>query len=81
MDHHSGREHASLQPPPLNTVVQHRPVIVADVSSLTTKAPPVMLNLDDNNSSLNKTYIEPDWLNTADHLAPWPKDILNCTDF
>jgi len=59
MDDHSGLKHTSSQPPPPPTVVQHRPVIRADVSSTTTKAPPAMLNLDDNYTSSDEAYIEP----------------------
>ena len=69
MDNHSGPKCMSSQPPPPPTVVQHRPGIMPDVSSPTTKAPPAMLNLDDNYSSLDKVYIEPAGSITADHSA------------
>jgi hypothetical protein len=59
MDNHSGPKRTSSQPPPPPTVVQHRPVIVPDVSLLTSEAPPAMLNLEDNYSSSNEAYIEP----------------------
>jgi hypothetical protein len=39
------------------------------VSSPTTEAPPAMLNLDDNYSSLDEAYIEPAGLIMADHSA------------
>jgi len=69
MDNHSGPKRTSSQPPPPPTVVQHRPVIVPDVSSLTTEAPPTMLNLDDNYSSSDEAYIELAGLITAGHSA------------
>jgi len=69
MDNHSGSKRSSSQPPPPPTVVQHRPVIIPDVSSLTTEAPPAIINLDDNYSSLYKAYIEAAWSITAGHLA------------
>ena len=76
MDNHSGPKRTSSQPPPPPTVVQHRPVIMPDVSSLTTEAPPAMLNLDDNYSSSDEAYIEPAGLITAGHLAKWRKNTL-----
>jgi hypothetical protein len=50
-------------------VVQHQPVIIPDVSSSTTEAPPAMLSLDDNYSSSGKAYIELAGSITADHSA------------
>jgi len=76
MDNHSGPKHTFSQLPPPPTVVQHRPVIMSDVSSLTTEAPPAMLILDDNYSSLDEAYIEPAGLITAGHLAKWRKKTL-----
>jgi hypothetical protein len=69
MDDHSGPKCISSRPPPLPTVVQHWPVIIHDVSSPTTEAPPAMLNLDDNYSSSDKAYIEPARSIMADYLA------------
>ena len=77
MDNHSGPKRTSDQPPPPPTVVQHRPVIVPDVSSLTTEAPPAMLNLDNNYSSSDKVYIEPAGSITAGHSATRCKKPLN----
>ena len=68
MDNHSGPKYASSQPPP-PTVVPHRPVIVPDVSSFTTEAPPAMLNLDKDYSPADEAYIEPAGSTTADHSA------------
>ena len=76
MDNHSGPKRPSSQPPPPPTVVQHRPVIVPDVSSLTTEAPPAMLNLDDNYSSTDEVYIEPAEAITAGHSAKQRKKTL-----
>ena len=71
----------ALRPRNLNVnylppVVQHRPVIIPDVSSLTTEAPPAMLNLDDNYSSLDEAYIEPAGSITAGHSAKRRKKML-----
>jgi hypothetical protein len=60
-------------------VVQHQPVIIPDVSSPTTEAPPAMLNLDDNYSSSDEAYIEPAGSITADHSAQRHKKILKKT--
>jgi len=77
MDDHSGPKRTSSQPPPPPpTVVQHRPDIIADVSSPTTEAPPAMLNLDDNYSSSDEAYIEPAGSITPDHSAKWHKKTL-----
>ena len=76
MDNHSGPQRTPSQPPPPPTVVQHRTVIVPDVSSLTTEAPPAMLNLDDNYSSSDEAYIEPARSITAGHSAKWHKKTL-----
>ena len=77
MGDHSGPKCTSSQPPPLPTVVQHRPVIIADVSSPTTEAPPAMLNLDNNYSSSDEAYIEPAEAITADHSALGCKKMLH----
>jgi len=69
MDNHSGPKRTSSQPPPPPTVVQHRPVIIHDVFSLTTEAPPAMLNLDDDYSSSDEAYIEPAEVISAGHSA------------
>jgi len=76
MDNHSGPKRTTSQPPPPPTVVQHRPVIVPDVSSLTTEAPPAMLNLDNNYSSSDEAYIEPARSITAGHSAKGRKKTL-----
>jgi hypothetical protein len=76
MDNHSGPQGTSSHQPPPTTVVQHRPVIVPDVSSLTTKAPPAMLNLDDKYSSSDEAYIEPARTIIAGHSAKWRKKIV-----
>ena len=85
MDDHSGPKRTSYRPPSPPTVVQHRPVIIPDVSSPTTEAPPEMLNLDDNYSSSDDAYIEPAGSITADHSAnrrnkTLKKPIQNSTD-
>ena len=46
------------------------------MSSPTTEAPPAMLNLDDNYSSLDKEYIGPAVLIPADQSAKWRKNTL-----
>jgi len=77
MDNHSGPKRTSSQPPPPPTGVQHQPVIIPDVSALTTEAPPAMLNLDDNYSSSEEAYIEPAGSITAGHSAkPRKKMVL-----
>jgi hypothetical protein len=76
MDDHSGLKRTSSQPPPPPTVVQHQPVIISDVSSPTTEAPPAMLNLDNNYNSSDKAYIEPAGSITADHSAKRHKKTL-----
>jgi len=76
MDNHSGPKRTSSQRPPPPTVVQHRPVIIPDVSSLTTEAPPAMLNHDDNYSSSDEAYIEPAGLITACHSAKQRKKTI-----
>jgi hypothetical protein len=58
MDNHSGPKCTSSQTPPPPTVVQHCPGIIPDGSSLSTEAPPAILDLDDNNSSSDAAYIE-----------------------
>jgi hypothetical protein len=74
MDSHSGPKRTSSQPPPTPTVVQHLPVIVPDVFSLTTEAPPAMLNPDNNYSSSDQAYIEPAGSIIAGHLAKPPQN-------
>jgi hypothetical protein len=69
MDDHCGPKRTSSQSTPPPTGVQDRPVIVADVSSPTNKAPPSMLNLDDNYSSSDEEYFDPASSLKADHLA------------
>jgi hypothetical protein len=76
MDNHSGAKCTFSQPPPPPTVVQHRPVIIPDVSLLTTEAPPAMFNLNDNYSSSDEAYIEPGRLITAGHSAKRRKKML-----
>jgi len=76
MDNHSGPKRTSSQPPPPPTVVQHQLVIIPDVSSLTTEAPPAILNLDNDYSSSDEAYIEPAWSITAGHLAKRHKKTL-----
>jgi len=76
MDNDSGPKHSSSQPPPPPTVVHHRPVIIPDVSSLTTEAPPAMLNLDDDYSSSDEAYIEPAGSITAGHSVKQCKKAL-----
>jgi hypothetical protein len=76
MDDHSGQKHTSCRPPLPPTVVQHRLVIIPDVSSPTTEAPPAMLNLDDNYSSSDEAYIEPARSITADHSVKRCKKTL-----
>ena len=66
----------SSQPPPPPTVVQQRPVIIRDVSSLTTEAPPAMLNLDDVYSSSDEAYIGRAGSITAGHSAKRRKKTL-----
>jgi len=69
MDNRSGLKRTSYQPPLIPSVVQHWPVIIADVSSLTTKAQFRILNFDDNCSSSDNTYIQPARFIPADYLA------------
>jgi len=76
MDNHCGPTRTSSQPPPPPTVVQHRPVIVPDVSSLTTGAPPAMLNHDDNYNFSGEAYIEHAVSITAGHSAKRGKNTL-----
>jgi len=76
MDNHSSPKRTTSQPPPPPTVVQHRPVIIPDVSSLTTEAPSAMLDLDNNYSSSDEAYVEPAGSITAGHLAKRRKKTL-----
>jgi len=76
MGDHSGPKCTTSQPQPPPTVVQHRPVIIPDVSSPTTEAPPAMLNIDDNYSSSDEAYIEPAGPITTDHSAKLRKKTL-----
>ena len=76
MDNHSGPQCTSSQSPPPPPVVQVRPVIVPDVSSLTTEAPHAMLNLDDIYSTSDEAYSEPAGSITAGHSAKRCKKTL-----
>ena len=69
MDNHTGPERTSSQPQPPPTLVQHQPVIMSDVSSHTTEAPPAMLNLDNNCSSSDEAYTEAARTITAGHSS------------
>jgi hypothetical protein len=76
MDNHSGPKLSSSQQPSPPTVVQHQPIILPNVSSLTTEAPPAILNLDDNYSSSDEAYIEPAGSITAGYSAKQRKKTL-----
>jgi len=76
MDNHSGLKGTSSEPPPPPTVVWKRLVIMPDVSALTTEAPPAMLNLDDNYSSLDEAYIARSESITAGHSVKLRKKTL-----
>jgi hypothetical protein len=75
MDDHSGQMRTASQTPPPPPVVQHRPVIIPNVSSPTRKAPPAMFNSDDYSSS-DEVYIDPAGSITADDSAKWHKKTL-----
>jgi len=76
MGDHSGPKCTSSQPPPPPTVVQHQPVIILDVSSPTTEAPPAILNLEDNYSSSGKVYFVPFGPIITNHSAKLRKKML-----
>ena len=76
MDNHSGPKRTSSQPPPASTVVQHRLVIIPDVSSPATEAPPAIFNLNENYSSSVEAYLESAILITIDHSAKQHKKTL-----
>jgi hypothetical protein len=80
MVNHSGSMCTSTRAPPPPTVVQHRPVIMPDVSSPIAEAPPAMLNFDDNYSSLDNPYIEPARSITTYYSAKRHKKMLHDPD-
>jgi len=69
LDNHFSAMSTFSQPPPPPIVVQPQPVIMADVSSPTTQAPPAILNLDDNYNSSEEVHIQPAMSIKVNHSA------------
>jgi len=58
----------SARLPPLPEMVQYQLVIISDVSSPTTNAPPAIFNLGKNGSFSDAVYIEPAESITANYF-------------